>query len=55
MILQSTTVRVLLLGRGGDAVTREHRFHGDRSVIKQRSSQAALDLLRRWLTKQAVS
>ncbi|HET8720601.1 MAG TPA: competence/damage-inducible protein A, partial [Nitrospira sp.] len=33
----------------GDSITREHRFHGDRSVIKQRSSQAALDLLRRWL------
>jgi nicotinamide-nucleotide amidase len=33
----------------GDALTREHRFHGDRSVIKQRSSQAALDFLRRWL------
>lgn len=37
----------------GDTVTREHRFHGDRSVIKQRSSQAALDLLRHWLLKQA--
>jgi len=35
----------------GNAFTREHRFHGDRSVIKQRSSQAALDLLRRWLLK----
>jgi nicotinamide-nucleotide amidase len=33
----------------GDSLTREHRFHGDRSVVKQRSSQAALDLLRRWL------
>jgi nicotinamide-nucleotide amidase len=32
-----------------DAITKEFRFHGDRSVIKQRSSQAALDLLRRWL------
>ncbi|HEY7130306.1 MAG TPA: competence/damage-inducible protein A [Nitrospira sp.] len=39
----------------GDTVTREHRFHGDRSVIKQRSSQAALDLLRRWLLKQTAS
>jgi nicotinamide-nucleotide amidase len=37
----------------GDSVTREHRFHGDRSVIKQRSSQAALDILRRWVLKQA--
>jgi nicotinamide-nucleotide amidase len=33
----------------GDALVREHRFHGSRAVIKQRSSQAALDLLRRWL------
>jgi nicotinamide-nucleotide amidase len=37
----------------GDALTREHRFHGDRSVIKQRSSQGALDLLRRYLLSQA--
>jgi nicotinamide-nucleotide amidase len=42
-------VYVGLNADNGDAVTREHRFHGDRSVIKQRSSQAALDLLRRWL------
>ncbi len=28
--------------------TTEHRFHGDRSVIKQRASQAALNILRRW-------
>ena len=33
----------------GQPITREFRFHGDRNVIKQRSSQAALDLLRRWL------
>lgn len=33
----------------GAAVTKECRFHGDRSVIKQRSSQAALNLLRLWL------
>ncbi len=33
----------------GESMTKEHRFHGDRTVIKQRSSQAALDLLRRWL------
>ena len=45
-------VYVALNADNGDAVTREHRFHGDRSVIKQRSSQAALDLLRRWLLKQ---
>lgn len=32
----------------GAAITTEHRFHGDRTVIKQRASQAALDLLRRW-------
>ena len=33
----------------GESIMKEYRFHGDRSVIKQRSSQAALDLLRRWL------
>jgi len=33
----------------GESLTKEHHFHGDRTVIKQRSSQAALDLLRRWL------
>jgi nicotinamide-nucleotide amidase len=33
----------------GETITKEFRFHGDRHVIKQRSSQAALDLLRRWL------
>lgn len=33
----------------GQPITQEFRFHGDRNVIKQRSSQAALDLLRRWL------
>ena len=32
-----------------EPMTKEFRFHGDRSIIKQRSSQAALDLLRRWL------
>jgi nicotinamide-nucleotide amidase len=37
----------------GETLTREHRFHGDRSVIKQRSSQAALDFLRRWLLRQS--
>lgn len=36
-----------------EAMTREFRFHGgDRNVIKQRSSQAALDLVRRWLIKR---
>jgi nicotinamide-nucleotide amidase len=42
-------VYVGLDGGVGDTVTKEFRFHGDRSTIKQRSSQAALDLLRRWL------
>lgn len=36
----------------GDVMVKEFRFHGDRSVIKQRSSQAALDLLRRWLIER---
>jgi nicotinamide-nucleotide amidase len=27
----------------------EHRFHGSRETIKLRASQAALDLVRRWL------
>jgi len=42
-------VYIGLAGEAGDSVTREFRLHGDRQVIKQRSSQAALDLLRRWL------
>ena len=33
----------------GQPITKEYRFHGDRTMIKQRASQAALDLLRRWL------
>ncbi|MDZ4734437.1 MAG: competence/damage-inducible protein A [Nitrospirota bacterium] len=37
----------------GRPVTQEFRFHGDRNVIKQRSSQAALDFLRRWLLDKA--
>jgi nicotinamide-nucleotide amidase len=36
----------------GRPITQEFRFHGDRTVIKQRSSQAALNLLRRWLLDQ---
>ena len=32
-----------------DVMTKEFRFHGDRSVIRQRAAQAALDVLRRWL------
>ena len=36
-----------------EVMTKEFRFHGgDRTIIKQRSSQAALDLLRRWLIKK---
>ena len=42
-------VYVGLDGGAGDAITKEFRFHGDRSVIKQRSSQATLNLLRLWL------
>lgn len=46
-------VYVGLDGGPDEAMTKEFRFHGgDRSVIKQRSSQAALDLLRRWLIKK---
>lgn len=40
----------------GRPITQEFHFHGDRNIIKQRSSQAALDFLRRWLldkTKRA--
>jgi nicotinamide-nucleotide amidase len=36
----------------GSVTTKEFRFHGDRDLIKQRSSQAALDVLRRWLLSQ---
>ena len=42
-------VYIGLDAENGDSITKEHRFHGDRTIIKQRSSQAALDLLRRWL------
>jgi nicotinamide-nucleotide amidase len=42
-------VYIGLDGGTGQPITKEFRFHGDRTVIKQRSSQAALDLLRRWL------
>lgn len=37
----------------GRPIAQEFRFHGDRTVIKQRSSQAALNLLRRWLLDRA--
>jgi nicotinamide-nucleotide amidase len=46
-------VYIGLDGGTGLPITQEFRFHGDRTVIKQRSSQAALDLLRRWLLSQA--
>jgi len=39
-------------GGEGETITKEFRFHGDRHVIKQRSSQAALDVLRRWLIER---
>ena len=42
-------VYVGLDGGAGGSITKEFRFHGDRSVVKQRSSQAALNLLRLWL------
>jgi nicotinamide-nucleotide amidase len=48
-------VYVGLDGREGESLAKEFRFHGDRSVIKQRSSQAALDLLRRWLLKRTLT
>ena len=34
----------------GASLTKQLHLHGDRAVIKQRAAQAALDLLRRWLT-----
>ncbi|MBD0316338.1 MAG: competence/damage-inducible protein A [Nitrospiraceae bacterium] len=39
----------------GQAITKEYRFNGDRSVVKQRSSQAALDMLRRWAVSRRLS
>ncbi|OQW36073.1 MAG: hypothetical protein A4E19_15450 [Nitrospira sp. SG-bin1] len=42
-------VYIGLDGGSGAVMTKEFRFHGDRSVIRQRAAQAALDLLRRWL------
>ena len=38
-----------------DRPTKEFQFHGDRSVIRQRAAQAALDLLRRWLIARGES
>lgn len=48
-------VYIGLDGGEGSLMTKEYRFHGDRQTIKQRSSQAALDLLRRWLLSRASS
>ena len=45
-------VYIGLDGGPGETRTRECRFHGDRSVIKQRAAQAALDMLRRWLIER---
>lgn len=45
-------VYIGLYTKDGESITNECRFHGDRMMIKQRSSQAALDLLRRWLVAQ---
>jgi nicotinamide-nucleotide amidase len=45
-------VYIGLDGGAGKPIVKEFRFHGDRSAIKQRSSQAALDLLRRWLLER---
>ena len=47
-------VYIGLSADGGAGMTKEHRFHGDRTIIKQRSSQAALDLLRRWLLSRGT-
>ena len=49
-------VYIGLDGGPGQAMTKEFRFHGgDRTVIKQRASQAALDLLRRWLMQHRLA
>ena len=37
------------LAAAQESHTRQFRFHGERETIKLRSSQAALDVLRRWL------
>ena len=42
-------VYIGLNGSNGDVTSKECRFHGDRSMIRQRAAQAALDVLRRWL------
>lgn len=48
-------VYVGLDGGTGHPVTKAYRFSGDRSVVKQRAAQAALDLLRRWLQSRTTS
>jgi nicotinamide-nucleotide amidase len=45
-------VYIGLAGGGDDVMTTEFRFHGDRSVIRQRAAQATLDMLRRWLVSR---
>jgi nicotinamide-nucleotide amidase len=45
-------VYIGLAGGGDDVMTKEFRFHGDRSVIRQRAAQATLDMLRRWLVSR---
>lgn len=37
------------LATAAESYTKEFRFHGEREAIKLRSSQGALDILRRWL------
>ncbi len=43
-------VCMALAVRGGETRVEEHRFPGDREMVRARSAQAALDLLRRHLT-----
>lgn len=42
-------VYIGLDGGSDDVMAKEFRFHGDRSVIRQRAAQAVLDMLYRWL------
>jgi nicotinamide-nucleotide amidase len=42
-------VYIGLSAQSGESVTKEYRFSGDRTIVKQWSAQMALDLLRRWL------
>jgi PncC family amidohydrolase len=37
----------------GGSLTREERLHGERSLVKRRAAQAALDTLRRHLAGDA--